>query len=233
MVSSISDFNKTLRTQVVFIGLVFLAAFSTFYLGWGMMRYSVTTVMPMEKFVYWRFAMAGWLPLVAFVVTVLFVVQLMFSVTRRKIRGLALISGLHLTVCFLALVWSLIFCAWEITTWTECNDPGPKHPECRNREYPEETIADPSFIMMVISSAVMAGVMGWCVYFNSMAGIMRKAMVLTEQGVIADSIDVEDDQSEAVGGLFGKKKNKNKKRRACSEKQTGDGDTYWMSSQGV
>lgn len=224
MPSSITDFNKSLRNQFAFIGLIFVLAFSTFYLGWGQMRYSATTVIPMEKFVYWRFAMAGWLPLVAFIFTAMFVVQLMFSVTKRKIRGLALFSGVHVVLCFLALVWTLIFCAWEITAWTECNDPGPKHPECRNRQYPEETIADYSFIMMVISAAVMAGVMGWCLYFNSMAGIMRKAMTLTDQGVIADKIGAKHGYSKPAKMHY---------HGDTVKSHRDDGKKDWMRSQGV
>lgn len=231
MPSSISDFNKSLRNQFTFIGVLFVLSFSTFYLGWGQMRYSATTIIPIETFVFWRFAMAGWLPLVAFFVTAMFVVQMMLSVTKRKIRGLALFSGVHIVVCFLALVWTLIFCAWEITAWTECNDPGPKHPECRNRQYPEETIADYSFIMMVISSAVNAGIMGWCLYFNSMVGIMRKAMTLTEQGVITEKIGAKH-QRRAFGVHTEPKKAKHHDKEGHkSHYSSADGD--WMKSQGV
>lgn len=171
--ASASSFSKSVRFQFVAISVIFLLAFSTFYLAWGQMRYSSTTIIPMEEFVYWRFAMAGWLPLVGYLLTCLFVVNVMVSVTTAKSRSLRAISWIHIIVCGAALVWTLIFCAWEITAWTECNDPGPKHPECRNREYPDKTIADYSFIMMVISGAVMAVVMGWALYFNSMIGLAR------------------------------------------------------------
>lgn len=231
----VSDFNKSLRNQFTAITLLFALAYSTFYLGWGQMRYSPTTLIPMEKFVYWRFAMAGWLPLVAFIVTCLFVVRLMMSVSggkAGKVRGLAFVSGVHLVVCFLALVWSLIFCAWSIVTWTECNDPGPKHPECRNRQYPEETVADYSFIMMVISSAVMAGIMFWCLYFNSMVGIMRKALVTEFSEFVESRLPTVSDN-----GVFSSKKDKKKYRKAVSKpfsfQTKKPSSSNWMSSQGV
>lgn len=195
---SVSAFSKTVRFQFIGISVLFLLAFSTFYLAWGQMRYSTTTIIPMEKFVYWRFAMAGWLPLVGYLVTCLFVVNVMLSVASSKTRSLRLISGLHQGACGVALLWCLLFCAWEITAWTECNDIGPKHPECRNREYPAKTIADYSFIMMVIAGGVMAAAMAWALYFNSMVGINRTALQLSAQASL-------------VGDHYGESKTKGRK----------------------
>ncbi len=185
MARSGNAFSKSVRFQFIGISVVFLLAFSTFFLAWGQMRYSSTTIIPMEKFVYWRFAMAGWLPLVGYLTTCLLVVNVMLSVTTNKTRSLKMVSILHQVTTGAALIWCLIFCAWEITAWTECNDPGPKHPECRNREYPAKTIADYSFIMMVIAGAVMAGAMMWALYFNSMVGINRAALSVAAQADIA------------------------------------------------
>lgn len=200
--SSTSAFAKSVRFQFAALSVIFLLAFSTFYLAWGQMRYSSTTIIPMEKLVYWRFAMAGWLPFVAYIVTGMFVAAVMMSVTTGKMKRLSLISWIHIAVCGLALVWTLMFCAWEITAWTECNDPGPKHPECRNRQYPDETIADYSFIMMVVSAAVMACLMGWALYMNSMIGITRLGL---EVAARAD-VEYTGERIQSRYGHSGKKK---------------------------
>lgn len=194
-----SMFSKSVNFQFTLISAVFVLAFTTFYLGWGQMRYSSTTVIPIEKLVFWRFALAGHLPLLGYLATCLFAVRVLSGLTSGKTRSIKVISWIHLIVCGIALVWTLIFCAWEITAWTECNDPGPKHPECRNREYPAKTIADYSFIMMVISGAVMACVMGWALYFNSMVGISRMAL----------SVEAEA-EFDTIGGRYEKSEKKMK-----------------------
>lgn len=174
---TLGRFSRDVRMQFILLSVVFLLSFSTFYLAWGQMRYSPETLIPMEKLVYWRFALAGWLPLVGFALTAIFAFISISSAVMGRRGGMSVFGWFHIITCGIALVWCLLFCAWEITAWTECNDPGPKHPECRNREFPEETIADYSFIMMVIATAVNAGVMGWCMYFNSTVTDRRLAVI--------------------------------------------------------
>ncbi|MFY7870409.1 MAG: hypothetical protein ACOVQN_12965 [Exiguobacterium sp.] len=183
---SLGDFGKSLRSQFLIITILFGLAFSTFFLGWGQMRYSSTTVIPMEKEVYWRFALAGWLPLVAFFVTAAYVVMVLVSASRQKTNGLTLITWVHFGICLVAAGWCLYFCAISIVGWAECNDPGPRHPECRNREYPAKTVADYSFIMMVISGAVMAAINVWSLYFNRLSVAMR--LGLASSGEVQEDI---------------------------------------------
>lgn len=174
---TLGRFSRDVRMQFILLSVIFSLSFSTFYLAWGQMRYSAETLIPMEELVYWRFALAGWLPLVGFFLTAVFAFISISSAVMGRRSGMSAFGWFHIIVCGIALAWCLLFCAWEITAWTECNDPGPKHPECRNREFPEKTIADYSFIMMVIASAVNAFVMGWCMYFNSTITDRRLAIV--------------------------------------------------------
>lgn len=190
---SASSFSKSLRFQFVALSVIFWLSFFTFFLGWGQMRYSSTTIIPIEKLVFWRFALAGVLPALGYGITALFIVNLLMSQMSNKTRNVRFISWMHIGVCGAALVWGLIFAAWEITAWTECNDPGPKHPECRNREYPAETIADYSFIMMVIASGVMTLCMAWALYFNSMVAV---------QSSVVD-VNIRADMQYPVGSRYG------------------------------
>ena len=179
---SLGDFGKSLRSQFLIVTVLFGLAFSTFFLGWGQMRYSSTTTIPIKTEVFWRFALAGWLPLLAFFVTGVYVVAALVSASRQKTNGLTLITWIHFALCVVAAGWCLFFVAISIVGWAECNDPGPRHPECRNREYPAKTIADYSFIMMVISGGVMAAIMVWCIYFNRVSVAMRLALAINAEG---------------------------------------------------
>lgn len=224
---SLGDFGKSLRSQFLLITILFGLAFSTFFLGWGQMRYSATTVIPMEKEVYWRFALAGWLPLLAFFVTGFYVVSVLLSAARQKTNGLTLITWIHFALCVVAAGWCLYFCAVSIVGWAECNDPGPRHPECRNREYPAKTIADYSFIMMVISGAVMAAVMVWCVYFNRMSVAMRLALVISAEAQVDIRTRYVDTQE--IAGRYSDDRYHGKSERHHRERMT---TSDWRTSQG-
>lgn len=220
-------FSKNVRFQFLAITAIVLLGYATFYLGWGQMRYSETTIIPMEKFVYWRFALAGLLPLVAYVVTAIFVVSVMFSVMSAKTRRMRFISAVHKVACAVGLAWGLLFAGFEIVTWTECNDPGPKHPECRNREYPAETVADYAFIMMVISSGVMTIGMALGLYMNSMIAITRTGLQ------ISGGVDIEYLGARFMG--FGKKKSKKDKKHKKNKwgkKRQDDVSMDFIDSQG-
>lgn len=174
---TLGRFSRDVRMQFIVLSVFFGLSYLTYYLAWGQMRYSAETLIPMEKLVYWRFALAGLLPLVGYILTAIFVFVSMTAAVMGRRGGMSVFGWFHLIFCGIALAWGLLFCAWEITAWTECNDPGPKHPECRNRKYPDETTADYSFIMMVISTGVNVFIMGMCMWLNTSITDRRLAII--------------------------------------------------------
>lgn len=221
---SSSSFGKTLRFQFTLGSILFFLALITYLLGWGQMRYSDTTIHPMEGYTFWHFAVTAVVATMAYVVTCYFTIQVMYSAASSKARSLSTIAWVHWGWCIIVGCWCLYFCAYNIKTWTECNDPGPKHPECRNREYPAKTIADYSFIMMTIAGGVFAFVMAIFVYMNVVTGINRISLSLSARADVEELIE-----APILGHRFGRRhdvEGREKKQREHKEMRMFTSGTY-------
>lgn len=152
----------TVRNILIAMAIAFFIAEAGYLAGYGAIRYKDPINDPWLTWIFWRYWVAAFIPIVVTVAT------WMLAFDFQGSRGAPTV---HMGLCFITIAYMLVFIVWEVVVWTQCNDgPAPgvfDHPHCVNRDYPAKTYPDPAFFLTFFGGCLNVCIMMFYFFYTN------------------------------------------------------------------